>query len=501
MRQPPNSDFSRSLPPLHGGLLWLYRLCWCGLAVGALFFAMAEHGAQATTHAFGIAKTILLIALATLLLFRRPRDPVAALLSLAMLLWTISSSFQLSTTDQLPQIIDRFRFLLFALTLLLFPDGRWQPTWTAKVAAASAAIALLGILETLGFVPTTLFLPLAILCIIAAIFALVSRFRSATDYALRQQLKWVALGLVTGVGLILCARLGAALSAQAERSSTMDVAWDALFQTGIVIIALGFLASLLRYRLFDAETAISRSAAYAALTVSLVATFGGTEALIENLGQTFLGSGIGSISGAMAAAVAAVLLNPFHARVSAWAEHRFQPDLTRLKRELPEALATLGTNASTQTVARAVLPRINAAIHATRSALLIDGSIVGAEGIRLAEARSSVEGAMPAWDGNEGNEPFPVRLTIGRIVGDRRAMLLLGPRPDASLFAKEDLSAVRSVLPAIQRALSAAVLQEALNEAIEKRELSLRNEVRDLNSRLQAVEGKMATLGGNLPLV
>jgi len=58
----------------------------------------------------------------------------------------------------------------------------------------------------------------------------------------------------------------------------MPILWEAMFQLGIIIVALGFLVSLLRFRLFDAETVISRSAAYAALTIALVATFGANTA-------------------------------------------------------------------------------------------------------------------------------------------------------------------------------------------------------------------------------
>ena len=143
--------------------------------------------------------------------------------------------------------------------------------------------------------PTHAFLPLAILCVLAGIGSLVARFRASTNYALKQQLKWVALGLMAGVGLILCARAGSAASPL--HGQIMPILWEAMFQLGIIIVALGFLVSLLRFRLFDAETVISRSAAYAGLTIALVAKFGGTEALIQNLGQSYLGMNIGGISG------------------------------------------------------------------------------------------------------------------------------------------------------------------------------------------------------------
>src|SRR5689334_8126394 len=107
----------------------------------------------------------------------------------------------------------------------------------------------MGVAEYAGLLPTGLFLPLAVACVLAAVASLVARFRSSSSYALRQQLKWVALGLSSGIGLILVARVAAAL-----RISTMEIVWEAMFQLGIIAIALGFLVSLLRYRLFDAET-------------------------------------------------------------------------------------------------------------------------------------------------------------------------------------------------------------------------------------------------------
>ena len=95
-------------------------------------------------------------------------------------------------------LLDRLRFVLFATALLLFPDGKWQSRWTQAVAIASGFVFSLGSLEALGIVQSRLFLPLAILCVLAAIGALVQRFRETADETQRQQLKWVSLGLVTG---------------------------------------------------------------------------------------------------------------------------------------------------------------------------------------------------------------------------------------------------------------------------------------------------------------
>jgi hypothetical protein len=337
-----------------------------------------------------------------------------------------------------------------------------------------------------------LFLPLAIGCVIAAIAALITRFRTAESEAVRQQLKWVALGLVAGVGLILCARAGAAVTAASPALQPMPVLWEAMFQLGIVIIALGFLVSLLRYRLFDAETAISRSAVYAALTIALIATFGGTEAAIQNLGQEYLGMNIGGISGAMAAAVATVLLSPLHGRITQWAERRFQPNLVLLKREVPEIIAFVGPKGSARQLASAVLPRINAGIHATHSALLLGGRIAAARGLKVAKAQHWARlsfGSQSALSSRDSNDPiFPLRLRLGSAESDRGAWLLLGPRPDGTLYGKEDLDAVRSTFPPFQQALSGACAREVIAAAINRREKLLRTEIGQIHARLYALE-------------
>ena len=485
-----------SLPQLSGRLLWFYRMVWLALAIGALLasgFFPFQSTAYPAVIALRLVKSAVLISVAAILLYRRQRDPVAALLALAFLAWTITSSFDFGMDAEFVQLLDRCRFLLFALALLLFPDGRWQSRWTGLIAVASVAAFLIGVAEAVRLLPTHLYLPLAIPCVVGGITSLVARFRASTNYALKQQLKWVALGLVAGVGLILCARAGSAAST--SRVPTMPIVWEAAFQLGIIIVALGFMVSLLRYRLFDAETVISRSATYVSLTITLVATFGGTEALIQNIGQNYLGMNIGSISGGMAAAVAAVLLNPFHERIADWAENRFQPDLAQLKRLMPELLGRLGASGSTRRLCDAVLSHVNMAIHATRSALLVDGRIVGASGVSLREARRWADQSFAedsGWPSRDESDPvFPLRLPLGSAAPDTAAWLLMGPRPDGTICAREDVDAVRSILPAFQHALAAAMGRDALNAAVNRRDKRLRTEICDLRLRLHAIEGTL----------
>ena len=472
----------RSLPPLGGGLLWLYRSLWVALAgVAVLVHALllTETSMHPAILALRLVKAVVIFAVVTILFRKRQRDPVAALLSLAFLCWTITSSFDFSSRDVLPQALDRIRFLLFVLGLLLFPDGEWRPVWARQVAIASVGVTAIGLLEALGVVSTRLFLPLAIGCVLAALAALLQCFRTAASEAQRQQMKWVTLGLVSGIFLILTARAAAALSVRAP-GLVLPAIWEGLFQAGIVIVAAGFLIALLRYRLFDAETAISRSAAFAVLTIAIVAIFAATEAAIENVGQNYLGMGLGNVSAAAGAAVAAVLLNPLHERISGWAERRFQRDLIVLKSELPALLDDVAQLLSPEELAAAALPRICEAIHATRAALLVDGSLVAVEG---------VDSLVRAVEGSR-NSLFPVRMELNCPFGRLSASLLLGPRPDGSFHGKDDLQAVEAIIPALRRALLTTIGRDTFRSEYRQARTKLAGQVSALRQRIHALESR-----------
>lgn len=484
-----------SLPLLGGRLFAAYRLMWWSLLFVALV-AMAQSWIEpaATPQILGLrmAKSLVLVAVATILFRRRGCDPVAAMLSLSFLLWTASSSADFTTASIWATVADRIRFLLFALALLLFPDGVWKPNWIRPVAVMIFSTFLLGIVEAIGLVESSLYLPLAIGCVVAALAALLMRFRAAEPGTQKQQLKWVALGLVVGIALILSARAGAKLTADMVMPFVGRVAIEGIFQLGIIVLALGFLISLLRYRLYDAEAAISRSAVYAALTLSLVATFAACEALIELLGQRYLGSDIGSVSGAVSAAVAAVLLTPLHGRISGWAERYFQHDLATLKQQLPDLLVTLSSGASVKRMASVVLPHIEQAVQATRLALQIDGRLVAAQGISLAAARKLIKGHSPAAEsehfGRNDVGPFPLNFPLRCPFGKVRGWLVLGPRPDGSFYGSDDMEALTEIIPPLQRSLFLVAAREADERRHEHQRRVFQHALAVLSERLSKLE-------------
>jgi hypothetical protein len=213
--------------------------------------------------------------------------------------------------------------------------------------------------------------------------------------------------------------------------------------------------------------------------------------VIENLGQLYLGMGIGSISGAMAAAVAALLFNPLHSRISDWAERRFQHDLVLLKRELPELLERESGRSSARQLAALVLPQITEALHSTRAALLLDGAIAAARDVEAAAARRWARAFLarkpvPA-QADQADTLFPVRLRLGGCSGVA-GWLLLGPRPDGSLYGRDERRALQSLLPALAHAF-AETRNRALLSSRQRSQLQrTRKELKDLGMRVRAIE-------------
>jgi hypothetical protein len=498
----PSTAANWSLPPLSGRLLTAYRISWVLLAFGsAATLAWLAYSArmETTILILRLCKGVVLLAVATILFRRRQSDLVAGLLSSAFLLWIITSSFDVAG-GSMPLAVglaDHLRFLLLVMALLLFPNGHFTPVWTRWVAIAACGVFALGLVETVRAAPSHLFLPLAILCVLSAVALLLVRYRNSESMAERQQLKWIALGLASGIALILATRGGVALNGGAGRPVIEPLVLEGMFQAGIIIIAIGFLVSLLRYRLYDAETVISRSVAYAALTLSLVAVFAGTEAVIEMFGQQYLGMGLGNVSATMAAAVAAVLLSPLHGRLTAWAERRFQRDLAILKDQLPELLAELSGLSSTPRVAEAALLRIEEALHPVGLGLIVDGRIVAVRGDGAKEAAQRLLETLPPDSPRpfeiDRSSDFPVRMALHCPFGSLRGWLLLGERPDGTPYARDELDALLFVAPSLKRAFFSARERELEREAEQAKQQSLRKAVQSLAARLSALERGEAT--------
>jgi signal transduction histidine kinase len=267
---------------------------------------------------------------------------------------------------------------------LLVPDGhlpspRWRPVLAAGVVAVLAAAA------SFAFVPYDATTPelaeaglsnpayvaalstpavralltlLTVLGSVLAVAGLVTRWRRSTG-VVRQQLKWVLLGVATAVVLFAAGfALGPTVTALA-----------------MLPVPLGILVAVLRYGLWDVDVVISRSLVYAALMACVVGVYVAVVALLGGL--------LGRTTGApiVATALVAVAVEPLHRRLRALVNR-----LVHGTAEDPlTALAGLGGRlAAAQdptTVGEQLLPQLAAAtarsLHLPHvGVLLADGTVV-----------------------------------------------------------------------------------------------------------------------------
>ena len=453
--------------------------------------------------AFACASWVLLAA-ALLLFLRRRHDPAAMAFALAFSLMGITvqtanwlTAYVPATLSfYLPQALTFSGFALFSVAIAGFPDGRFRSLAT-RIVPYLVLPELVLFWGLLALHPDDLAPPdwlnagmniagpLLLLSMMIGIVAQIVRYRrGALSTVERQQFKWVIFGFaVTAIALIV----GQVIDLTGEGDSHDPVFRGIGRVCGLVFqIAppFGLLVSLVRYRLYDAESAISRSVAYGALTLALLAIFAGSERTIELMGEEYFGHSMGLLAGGLGAGIAAVMIAPIHHRVSHWAERRFQKDLLHLRHGLPLVMADLREIASLDEVAEAVLKRAQKGVRAVHDAIVVDGELLCARDVPTETVTAWMAGWIPAdgehLDCAKSDPLFPMRVPLSADGVGTIGWLLLGPRPDGSFYGKDEREALAEIAAPVTRAIAVARQRTNEKRGIETRIANLESMVRRL---------------------
>ncbi|HSO56487.1 MAG TPA: hypothetical protein VL330_27950, partial [Actinomycetes bacterium] len=222
-------------------------------------------------------------------------------------------------------------FILLLTPTGTLPSRRWR--WWARVAAAAAVLFVLGeVVSTqplypeypevgspigvpaLSEPPLDAVVPVAGLVVLVALVAgawsLVGRFRRARGVE-REQLRWLAWGAT-----LAATRLALALAELVWHGDTSR--WQAAIGACLISLLLATGAAVLRYRLYDIDRILSRTLAYALLTVLLGL---GYAAVVLGLGR-LLPEDSSLVVAAATLAVAAAF-QPARRRIQAFVDRRF----------------------------------------------------------------------------------------------------------------------------------------------------------------------------------
>ena len=425
----------------------------------------------------------LFIPAAILLFARCRRQAVPACLSIAFLIlgFMLSGAGLLPISIPLLDAIGLTAGLFLFTAIFAFPSGRFEPRWTA--------IPFLLLIPTFWIKSEIVDLGFQVL----AIVVLVSRYRRLGSGPERLQLQSAFFGFVIGLFLVT---ISYSIAKAADRFAAEDprwLAWDYAFREpietlGFCAFAAGLLFSILRYRLYDADTVIGRSAAYGVLTVGFVALFAASQKIIELMGEEYFGRNVGALAGGIGAALAAVAIAPMHTRAQRWAERRFQRALYRLRNGLPLLAGDLRETSGVEQIAAATLDALMDGVHTSRAALVANGTVVEARGIQAADAddwwRSWTPTAHDGMDCDKADPVFPVRVPLEAEGHGRVGWLLLGARPDGSLFGKTERDVIEEIAEPVARAVQVALRRE-------EREAAYRRSFEAIERRFQSIEKRL----------
>ena len=316
------------------------------LALVVLSVPLANAVHQLTFPSEGVTALQILISaiVGVVIAYHRPRNPEGWILACSMLLLMLSvdagyyAVLRYNIGHALPLAPVAVPLVplwipggaLFALVILLFPDGRlpsarWRWVlwayaglvacylvffYTETIAAlAGSHIRLDSVGDVMGtqhvpaWVGVGVVLPIAVIWLSFVAHQVLSWRRATGEH--RQQLKWLASGAVVtlGVGVVGNSALAGALGQ--------------VLGLAIVALPVSIGVAILKYRLYDIDVVISRAIVYGSLAAFITLVYVAIVAGIGSLGPGFLQAGSQPNLGLsiLATAVVAVAFQPVRERV------------------------------------------------------------------------------------------------------------------------------------------------------------------------------------------
>jgi hypothetical protein len=473
--------------------------------------ATGEHHIDAGAKALGVSPKLLsfidllhvisypfLLWAAWILHRRNSRDAVSSLLSLAVLM-TIGaeqpSSIFLANLG-IPRWLNVALYdlgnVLLLTGIILFPHGKLS--WRI--------VGLLASLPILMLLHGTLYQAFFVGFMIVAVLLLLRCLRQNESIDLRQQIRWALFGF-TGYAALR----GISIASDYFKWSTGSFGQQLLVEMlagialalAVLFLQLGLLVALLRYRLYDAEIVISRSANFALITLAVAAIFAGAADALKQVIYNYYGNTNSEGPVVIAAALATVLVNPIQERIQRWSERKFQKNLFLLRDDLPEVVRDMRETASLSEMLDEILLRIERGVRSVRSAAVVSGRVLKTRDVTLPEVedwRSLNEGYSKDLC-ESSDRVFPLRVPLVPSSDEEEPIgyLLVGPRPDGSIPSKEEQKALAGVSEPIARAIRTVIKREAREEKVAELIDSNRRRIEEL----EALLGAGSSLAGKRP--
>jgi hypothetical protein len=221
------------------------------------------------------------------------------------------------------------------LALMLFPDGRFVPSWVKWLAAIWIAYVFLSLLiPPLRFTASviwenklqafTFIWALMWLLTVAAIQAFRYRYRSSP--AQRQQTKWVVFGLVVGVTSSIAASVIALWTSYFFESMSIilitRLAAVTVILLSTIFMGVSFSIAVLHSHLWDIDVIIRKTLVYGSLSLTLALVFFSSVILLQSL-VAAVGGQQSAVVTVISTLLIAALFNPLRRRIQSDIDRRF----------------------------------------------------------------------------------------------------------------------------------------------------------------------------------
>jgi hypothetical protein len=340
---------------------------------------LAQHGI--TLSEFAVMSTAVLAlcwavwtGLAALIIWRRPDDRGAVLAAYGLVVGI--GGFVFGFTPGYEYLSQLVGFPVLLLTGLLFPDGRFIPSWTRRLAMV---MLLLIVATSLPSPLPTLLSAIPLLASpVIAIWAQVYRYRRVSSWEQRQQSKWAFMGILAGLLGFLVLAIPFIVTPQivgygSIYDGIVNVSGTAVVTSGIPI---GIAIAILKSRLWDIDRVINRALVYGSLTVTLAALYIGSVLALEPLFQ-LLGAGGSNLAIAISTLIAAALFSPLRRYIQIGIDRRFYRRKYDATRTLADFTARVRDEVELAQVSRDVTDIVKEVLQPAHVSLWLAGSQEG----------------------------------------------------------------------------------------------------------------------------
>ncbi len=301
--------------------------------------------------------SLVYLALGIFIFWRRPNELVPLLVSAFLIACSMLLTPRLAEAGALLNVerpakteYEIQQILLVAIlapVMILFPNGRLAPRWTRWILLAVIPWEILTVLlPELQTSPADLSL-LALLWSLSialpAMATLIYRYGRVMTVAERQQTKWVVIGFAAWIAWLFL--VVTPLGMIGSRGGTLIGAVNGIaWLLGSLIVPVTMTLAILRYRLFDIDLVIRRTATYSLLSGVLAFVYFSSVVVLQQLFRTLTGQ-TSEIAIIVSTLAIAALFVPLRRRIQIIIDRRFY----RRKYDAQKVLAEFARTARDET--------------------------------------------------------------------------------------------------------------------------------------------------------